>query len=65
MCLWVGLLSQGADEPQYVRYTPNPSAPGYNPAAKQRVIELVNAPVDPMEPPKHKHKKVGREPRRS
>lgn len=45
-------------EPAYVKYTPNPDAPGYNPAASQRVIELVEAQVDPLEPPKHKHKKV-------
>mmetsp|Transcript_27752 Transcript_27752/g.34704 ORF Transcript_27752/g.34704 Transcript_27752/m.34704 type:complete len:546 (+) Transcript_27752:38-1675(+) len=49
-------------EPQFIRYTPNPSAPGYNPNAKQRVIRLVEAQVDPMEPPKHKHKKVPRGP---
>ena len=34
----------------------------YNPDAKQRVIRLVEAQVDPMEPPKHKHKKVPRGP---
>ena len=49
-------------EPTYIRYTPNPSAPGYNPAAKQRVIKMVEAQVDPMEPPKHKHTKVPRGP---
>ena len=52
----------GAEEPTYVRYTPNPSAPGFNANAKQRVIELVEAQVDPMEPAKHKHKKVPRGP---
>ena len=46
------------EEATYVRYTPNPSAPGYNANAKQRVIELVEAQVDPMEPARHKHKKV-------
>lgn len=51
---------QNKDEPQYIRYTPNPDAPGYNPAAKQRVIRMVEAQVDPMEPPKHKIKKVPR-----
>mmetsp|Transcript_24334 Transcript_24334/g.35675 ORF Transcript_24334/g.35675 Transcript_24334/m.35675 type:complete len:603 (+) Transcript_24334:63-1871(+) len=49
-----------AEEPKYIRYTPNPNAPGYNPAAKQRVIRMVEAQVDPMEPPKHKIKKVPR-----
>lgn len=52
----------GSEEPTYVRYTPNPNAPGYNTNAKQRVIELVDAQVDPMEPAKHKHKKVPRGP---
>jgi len=50
--------SNAADEPTYIRYTPNPDAPGYNEAAKQRVIRMVEAQVDPMEPPKHKHVKV-------
>ncbi|CAE7610627.1 Bx42 [Symbiodinium microadriaticum] len=48
------------EEPKYIRYTPNPNAPGYNAAAKQRVIRMVEAQVDPMEPPKHKIKKVPR-----
>ena len=50
------------EEPTYIRYTPNPEAPGFNPAAKQRVIRMVEAQVDPMEPPKHKHKKAPRGP---
>ena len=48
------------EEPKYIRYTPNPNAPGYNPAAQQRVIRMVEAQVDPLEPPKHKIKKVPR-----
>jgi SNW domain-containing protein 1 len=50
------------EDPTYIRYTPNPNAPGFNPAAKQRVIRMVEAQVDPMEPPKHKHKKIPRGP---
>ena len=50
--------ANAVDEPTYIRYTPNPDAPGYNEAAKQRVIRMVEAQVDPMEPPKHKHVKV-------
>lgn len=49
-------------EPTYIRYTPDPNAPGYNAGAKQRVIRMVEAQVDPMEPPKHKHKNVPRGP---
>ena len=46
----------------YYRYTPNPEAPGYNPKIAQRVIRMVDAPVDPMEPPKFMHKKAPRGP---
>ena len=34
----------------------------YNPAAKQRVIKMVEAQIDPLEPPKHKHTKAPRGP---
>ncbi|KAG0042119.1 mRNA splicing protein [Gryganskiella cystojenkinii] len=47
--------------PTYIRYTPanqSASAPGVN----QRVIRMVEMPVDPMAPPKHHHKKVPRGP---
>ncbi|GKY99648.1 hypothetical protein MPSEU_000918800 [Mayamaea pseudoterrestris] len=43
---------------QFIKYTPRPDAPGYNPAAAQRVIQMVPAQVDPMMPPKHKHIKA-------
>lgn len=42
----------------FIKYTPRPDAPGYNPAASQRVIQMVPAKVDPMMPPKHKHIKA-------
>ena len=47
---------------QFIQYTPRPDAPGYNPAAAQRVIQMVPAQVDPMMPPKHKHVKAPRGP---
>ena len=50
------------EKTQFIKYTPRPDAPGYNPAAAQRVIQMVPAQVDPMMPPKHKHKKVPRGP---
>jgi len=46
------------DEPSYIRYTPDQNAPGFNPSAKQRIVRLVEEQIDPMEPPKHRHKKV-------
>ena len=47
---------------QFIQYTPRPDAPGYNPAAAQRVIQMVPKQVDPMAPPKHKHIKAPRGP---
>jgi SNW domain-containing protein 1 len=48
--------------PEFVRYTPNPSAPGYTPNCAERVIKVVERPVDPFMPPRFKHKKVPRGP---
>jgi len=49
-------------EPEFVRYTPNPNAPGYTPNCKERVIRITEKPQDPLQPPKFKHKKVPRGP---
>ena len=56
------IASTDAVEPTYMRYTPNPNAPGFNPAVSQRVIKMVEAQVDPLEPPKHKQMKVPKGP---
>nr|UYR00245.1 puff-specific protein Bx42 [Plectrocnemia conspersa] len=37
---------------QYIRYTPAQQGAAFNSGAKQRVIRMVEAQVDPMEPPK-------------
>jgi len=50
------------EKTQFIKYTPRPDAPGYNPAAAKRVIQMVPAQVDPMMPPKHQHKKAPRGP---
>ncbi|OMJ18446.1 Pre-mRNA-processing protein 45 [Smittium culicis] len=42
----------------YVRYTPNKDGPGYDPKMSQRIIRMSEMQVDPMEPPKFKHKRV-------
>jgi SNW domain-containing protein 1 len=47
---------------QFIKYASRPDAPGYNPAAAQRVIQMVPAQMDPMNPPKHKHIKAPRGP---
>eukprot|EP00002_Diphylleia_rotans_P039411 TRINITY_DN912_c0_g1_i1.p1 TRINITY_DN912_c0_g1~~TRINITY_DN912_c0_g1_i1.p1 ORF type:complete len:569 (+),score=147.50 TRINITY_DN912_c0_g1_i1:93-1799(+) len=48
--------------PTYVRYTPQQQGGAFNSGAAQRMIRLVEAPKDPLEPPKFKHKKVPRGP---
>ena len=47
---------------QFIRYTPNENAPGYNPQASQRIIRMVPAQIDPMQPPKHMHRLAPRGP---
>ncbi|PVU97975.1 hypothetical protein BB559_001818 [Furculomyces boomerangus] len=42
----------------YIRYTPNESAPDANSGISQRIIRMSEMPVDPMEPPKFKHKRI-------
>ena len=51
-------------DPTYIRYTPSQGqgGDGFNSGAKQRIIRMVDAPSDPMEPPSHLHKKVPRGP---
>jgi len=39
---------------QYIRYTPSQQGQSFNSGAKQRVIRMVEAQVDPLEPPKFK-----------
>ncbi|KAI9205632.1 SKIP/SNW domain-containing protein [Polychytrium aggregatum] len=51
------VASAKTNEPEYLRYTPSGSSSG---PAQTRIIRMVEAPVDPMEPPKFKHKKVPR-----
>lgn len=48
---------------QFIRYTPSQQGDNFNSGAKQRVIRLVEAQVDPMEPPKFKiNQKIPRGP---
>jgi len=53
--------SQSKD-PDYIRYTPANQQGHFNSGATSRLIRLVDAPVDPLEPPKFKHKKAPRGP---
>ena len=40
---------------QYIRYTPSQQGMSFNSGAKQRVIRMVEAQKDPMEPPRFKY----------
>src|SRR5690606_7523570 len=48
-------------EAQYVRYTPT-SQMGDHTKKTERIIKIVEKQIDPMEPPKFKHKKIPRGP---
>ncbi|XP_044761881.1 puff-specific protein Bx42 [Coccinella septempunctata] len=46
---------------EFIRYTPSQQGAAFNSGAKQRIIRLVEAQVDPMEPPRFKiNKKIPR-----
>jgi len=46
------------DPAQYIRYTPTNQNPAFNSGAKQRIIRMVQQPVDPLEPPKFRARKM-------
>lgn len=55
--------TQRKGEPTYVRYTPsNQMGEASDVAHRQRIIKMVDMPEDPLEPPKHRHRKVPRGP---
>jgi SNW domain-containing protein 1 len=55
-------LVEKAAGPTLIKYVPsNPSAT-HNSGASSRIIRMVEAPIDPMEPPKFKHQKLPRGP---
>ena len=42
----------------YIKYTPQQQGPQYASGARERTIKMQDMPVDPMEPPKFRHKKA-------
>lgn len=44
----------------YIKYTPAQQGPQYNSGASQRIIKMQDMPIDPLDPPKFRHKKVPR-----
>ncbi|CAN0914562.1 SNW/SKI-interacting protein [Linum grandiflorum] len=47
-------------ESKYIKYKPSQQSAAFNSGAKERIIRMVEMPVDPLEPPKFKHKRVPR-----
>eukprot|EP00850_Spirogloea_muscicola_P026556 SM008233S22593 [mRNA] locus=s8233:1:564:- [translate_table: standard] len=47
-------------DPTFIKYTPSQQGAAFNSGAKERVIRMVEMAVDPLEPPKFKHKRVPR-----
>eukprot|EP01112_Ceratiomyxa_fruticulosa_P019636 TRINITY_DN6474_c0_g1_i1.p1 TRINITY_DN6474_c0_g1~~TRINITY_DN6474_c0_g1_i1.p1 ORF type:complete len:637 (-),score=177.05 TRINITY_DN6474_c0_g1_i1:90-2000(-) len=48
--------------PTYIKYTPAQQGPEFNSGASHRIIRMVEAEKDPIEPPKFKHKKAPKGP---
>lgn len=40
---------------EYISYTPSQQGPAYNSGAQQRLVRMVEAQRDPMEPPRFKY----------
>ncbi|XP_057759641.1 SNW/SKI-interacting protein A-like [Arachis stenosperma] len=47
-----------SSDTKYIKYKPSQQNAAFNSGAKERVIRMVEIPVDPLEPPKFKHKRV-------
>ncbi|KAL6013492.1 hypothetical protein ACLOJK_003990 [Asimina triloba] len=49
--------SQSSDS-KFIKYKPSQESAAFNSGAKERIIRIVEMPMDPLEPPKFKHKRV-------
>lgn len=47
-----------SSDSKFIKYKPSQQAAAFNSGAKERIIRMVETPVDPLEPPKFKHKRV-------
>ncbi|XP_020090371.1 SNW/SKI-interacting protein [Ananas comosus] len=45
-------------ESKFIKYKPSQQSAAFNSGAKERIIRMLEMPVDPLEPPKFKHKRV-------
>lgn len=49
--------TQSSDS-KFIKYKPSQQSSAFNSGAKERIIRMVEMPVDPLDPPKFKHKRV-------
>ncbi|EPS60134.1 hypothetical protein M569_14669 [Genlisea aurea] len=47
-----------SSDSKFIKYKPSQQSTAFNSGAKERIIRMVETPVDPLEPPKFKHKRV-------
>ncbi|KAM7274633.1 hypothetical protein ACFE04_016499 [Oxalis oulophora] len=51
-------VAKQSTDSNYIKYKPSQQSAAFNSGAKERIIKMVEMPVDPLEPPKFKHKRV-------
>ncbi|KAF5800784.1 putative SKI-interacting protein, SKIP [Helianthus annuus] len=49
-------LQTHSQDSKFLKY--KPSAASFNSASKERIIRMLEMPVDPLDPPKFKHKRI-------
>ncbi|XP_023756749.1 SNW/SKI-interacting protein A [Lactuca sativa] len=47
-----------SQDSKFIKYKPSQQSSAFNSGAKERIIRMVEMPVDPLDPPKFKHKRV-------
>ncbi|GMN42060.1 hypothetical protein TIFTF001_011283 [Ficus carica] len=47
-----------SSDSKFIKYKSSQQSAAFNSGAKERIIRMVDMPVDPLEPPKFKHKRV-------
>lgn len=53
-------VAKQSTDTKYIKYKPSQQNAAHNSGASERIISMVEMPVDPLEPPKFKHKRVPR-----
>ncbi|KAF5748550.1 SNW/SKI-interacting protein [Tripterygium wilfordii] len=51
-------VAKQSSDSKYIKYKPSQQSAAFNSGAKERIIGMMEMPVDPLEPPKFKHKRV-------